>query len=95
MADMKWYIFREEDDHHVPLCWAENDECPCCEFDTKEDAVAFVEALKVIPFLDPAFIADAEIRQCIFYYDGGKRNMSGLIPVANGDDIELKEVANG
>ena len=94
MADMKWYIFREEDDHHVPLCWAENGECPCCEFDTKEDAVAFVEALKVIPFLDPAFITDAEIRNCIFYYDDGKRNMSGFIPVANGDDIELKEVAN-
>ena len=91
MADMKWYIFKIGD--HVPLCWAENGECPCCEFDTREDAEAFFDALQDIPFVASEFAA-AEIRQCIFYYDDGKRNMSGFIPVANGDDIELKEVAN-
>ena len=35
--------------------------------------------------------AEAVIKECIFFYDGGNRNMSGLVPVANCDDIELKE----
>lgn len=88
MEDMKWYIFKVGD--HIPLCWAENGKCPCCEFDTREDAVAFLEAAQSLPTVD--ILAAAEIRQCIFYYDDGKRNMSGFIPVANGDSIELKEV---
>ena len=84
-VEMKWYIF-DKDQH--PLCWAEGDECPCCEFDTYQDAVAFRLACLVLP--NVADLGEMNIKQCIFFYDGGKRNMSGLRPVANGDDIELE-----
>ena len=85
-VDMKWYIF---DLSHHPVAWVEGDECPACEFDTKEDAVAFLEGIRAIPAIADEF-ANAFIKECIFFYDGGKRNMSGLRPVANGDDVELE-----
>ena len=85
-VEMKWYIF-SLDDH--PLCWAEGDECPCCEFDTEEDALQFRAACYNITAIED--LGPMEIKECIFLYDDGKRNMSGLIPVANGDDVELKE----
>ena len=84
-AEMKWYIF---DKNHHPLCWAEGDECPCCEFDTVEDATAFMDGCKNLPCADD--LGTMEINECIFFYDGGKRNLSGYIPVANGDDVELE-----
>ena len=83
---MKWYIF--DADHH-PVVWAEGDNCPACEFDTKEDAVVFLEGIYDILAIADEF-ANAFIKECIFFYDGGKLNMSGLRPVANGDDIELE-----
>lgn len=85
IAEMKWYIF---DEYYQPLCWAEGDECPCCEFDTAKDAAAFVDGCKNLPCADD--LGPMEIKECIFFYDGGKRNMSGFIPVANGDDVELE-----
>lgn len=98
MADMKWYIFNTEYDN-VPLCWGETDvttgefQNPCLEFDTEEAAQRFVNAIQNIPFMADE-LGEMEIRHCIFYYDDGKMNATNLIPVANGDDIELKEVAN-
>ena len=59
---MKWYIFDKE---HHPLCWTEGDECPCCEFDTKEDAVAFLEGIRAIPAIADEF-ATAVVENCIF-----------------------------
>ena len=84
---MKWYIF---DADHRPVCWS-NDagDCPACEFDTVEDAQAFLDGILAIPAVADDF-ATAEISECIFFYDDGKTNMSGLRPVANGDDIELE-----
>ena len=86
-VEMKWYIF--DADHH-PVCWS-NDvgDCPACEFDTAEDAKAFLDGILAIPAVADDF-ATAEISECIFFYDDGKTNMSGLRPVANGDDIELE-----
>ena len=46
--------------------------------------------LDLDPFVAEEF-AEAVIKECIFLYDDGKRNMSGLIPIQNGDDVELKE----
>ena len=85
-VEMKWYIF---DKNHHPLCWAEGDECPCCEFDTQNDAERFHDACLDLPNSED--LGEMIVEECIFFYDGGKRNMSGLIPVANGDDIELEE----
>ena len=84
---MKWYIF--DKDHH-PVCWSNEDgDCPACEFDTKEDAQAFLEGILTIPAVANDFAA-AVVENCIFFYDDGKINMSGLRPVANGDNIELE-----
>lgn len=80
---MAWYIFNKDNDR--PLCWDE----PCLEFTTEADAIRFLNALWDIPTVADDF-SNAEIRQCIYYYDGGKMDASGLIPVANGDDIELR-----
>ena len=86
-VEMKWYIFNQE---HCPVCWANSDgDCPACEFDTAEDAQEFLDGILAIPAVRDDF-AMGEIRECIFFYDGGKTNMSGLRPVANGDDIELE-----
>ena len=86
-VEMKWYIF--DADHH-PVCWANADgDCPACEFDTVEDAQTFLDGILAIPAVADDF-ATAEISECIFFYDDGKTNMSGLRPVANGDDIELE-----
>jgi hypothetical protein len=85
-TEMKWYIF-DEDNH--PLCWVENDEAPACEFDTEADAIAFKGGCLNLP--DASDLGEMKIKNCILFYDGDKRNMSGLIPVANGDDVELKK----
>lgn len=82
-VEMKWYIF-DKDEH--PLCWAENNECPACEFDTENDAEIFRQGCLDLG-LD---LGEMIIKNCIFFYDDGKRNMSGLIPFANGDDVELE-----
>ena len=49
----------------------------------------FLEGIFAIPTIRDDF-AMAEIRECIFFCDYGKTNVSGLKPVANGDDIELE-----
>lgn len=84
---MKWYIF--DADHHPVCCSNDDGDCPACEFDTVEDAQAFLDGILAIPAVADDF-ATAEISECIFFYDDGKTNMSGLRPVANGDDIELE-----
>ena len=87
-VEMKWYIF---DENNHPVGWADGDECPACEFDTEKDAQMFLGGiLDLDPFIAEEF-AEATVKECIFFYDDGKRNMSGLIPVANGDNVELKE----
>lgn len=84
-----WYIF-SEDEH--PMCWGdETFGNPCLEFHTEESAIRFRDAVLAIPFLTDVF-ATAQVKHCIFYYDDGKLDATNLIPVANGDDIELQEV---
>ena len=87
MAEMKWYIFNSAEDD-APLCWDE----PCLEFDNEAAAQAFLDAMCNLPCLDDDFHQYAYIKQCIFFYDDGKLNATGKIPVMNGDDIELKEI---
>lgn len=88
-VDMKWYIFNSD---KSPLCWATDDgKAPACKFDTEEDAKTFLDALSKIPAVAD-MSTDAEIAHCIFFYDDGTLNVSGFIPVQNGDDIELKRM---
>lgn len=63
MRTMKWHIFnRSEEDR--PLCWGDK----CIEFDTKETAEKFVKSLEC---------AQAYVKECIMYYDGGYVNLTG------------------
>ena len=78
MEDMKWYIFS---DNAEPLCWGDD----CCVFDTEEDAVRFKNAL--LKFPQSKDLGNMNIKNCIFFYDFGKRNMSGLQPT-QGDNAE-------
>ena len=83
---MAWYIFSPD---NYPLCWAEDGESPCLEFENEISAKRFLQEAQKLDMLED--IDKAIVKECIFYYDGGKMNATGLIPVANGDDIELKE----
>lgn len=68
MRDKKWHILMREDSS-VPLCWGTR----CLEFDTQASAERFLF------HLSPNFARDATLKECIFYYDGGYLNATGLI----------------
>lgn len=82
---MKWYLI---DKYEAPLYWHEGDEgAALMEFDTEDDAFEFLYAAKQIPFIDISHYYPVSVERSL----GGSRNYTGKIPVANGDDIELKE----
>lgn len=81
---MKYYAVDYETE--APLYWAEGDEVAhIMEFDTEEDVLAFIEAMKEVPYLDmpefEVFVSQLSLP--------GSRNYTGVIPVANGDSVEL------
>jgi hypothetical protein len=78
-AEKKWYL---ENPYGIPLHWHSN----IIEFDTKEDAEKFKQGVEQIPFLAADVHLIVQHPRCPKEYI----NMSGLIPVANGDDIELE-----
>lgn len=72
---MKWHIFDAEDH---PLCW--NDEA--IEFDTEEQAIRFLKSHTDAVDVDYDEYCQAfgvDIRECIFYYDGGHLDCSNKI----------------
>ena len=80
---MKYQIFDYEEE---PIYW--NDEI--LEFDTREAADAFAAGLRELYWINPFdkfYVAEA-IPHC-----AKVKNATGLVPVANGDDVELKEVS--
>ena len=66
MRDMKWHIYHSKLD--VPLCWGE----VLLDFDTREDAEKFIESMD-----DSLQKQYADIKENIWYYDGGYFNASG------------------
>ena len=82
---MKWVIIDED---QTPLYWCDSEEHVGCimEFDTEEDANIFLAAAAEIPFIDVSYCYPVSI-EC---HMEGSRNFTGLIPVQNGDNIELE-----
>ena len=78
-VEKKWYI---ENPYGIPLHWYRD----IIEFDSKEDAEAFKESVEQIPFLAADVHFVVQHPRC----PKGYINMSGLRPIANGDDIELE-----
>ena len=80
---MKYYIVDEFD---APLYWTHEGKGKFAEFDTEEDAREFIKYANKIPFLGLGgmLVMDLEIAL------RGSINLTGYVPVANGDDIELK-----
>ena len=77
-VEKKWYL---ENPYGIPLHWC-ND---IIEFDTKEDAEKFKQGIEQIPFLATDVYYVVQHPRCPKEHI----NMSGLVPVANGDDIEI------
>lgn len=79
---MKYYIVDEFD---APLYWTDEGKGKFAEFDTEEDAREFIKHAKKIPFLGlgDMLVMDLEIAL------QGSINLTGYIPVANGDSIDL------
>lgn len=82
---MKWYLVDEDE---APIYWFEGDEGSFMEFDTEDDALCFLKAAKLIPFVnvDTVYPVSAEVLL------EGSINLTGKMPVANGDSIELRSV---
>ena len=64
IPDMKWHIFNKEKE---PLCWEDSE----LFFDTEKDAKDFLQSANIA-------LEDVEIKECIFFYDGGHLNATNL-----------------
>ena len=82
---MKWYLIDEDE---APIYWFEGDQGSFMEFDTEDDALCFLKAAKLIPFVDVSTVYPVSAEGSL----EGAINLTGLIPVANGDSIELRSV---
>ena len=81
---MKWHVFNYKND---PLCWDDQ----ALEFDERDQAVRFLNTYCEQMGTDYEEYCKAfgvEIRQCIFYYDGGHLNCSNKVPFYGEDDWE-------
>ena len=83
---MKWVIIDEDE---APLYWCDGNENvgSIMEFNTEEAALIFLAAAAKIPFIDTSMCYPVSVER----HMEGSRNYTGFIPVANGDNIELKE----
>ena len=83
IREMKWHVINDEE---CPLYWDE----ALVEFDTKEDAEAFMRAWSVYEF-DTDVIGNYEIKECIYYTDNSQHiNLSGKVPVWNEELCEYE-----
>lgn len=80
---MKYIII---DQYDKPLYWSQDGVDAIIEFDTEADAREFAKSAMSIPFigLGTCLISDIDIKL------SNTINLTGYIPVANGDDIELE-----
>ena len=76
MREMKWHVFNK---HNQPLTW----DGEAIEFDTEKDAKHFVSSC--IWNWPNLINDDIEIKNCIFFYDGGHINLSGYIVDEDGE----------
>ena len=86
MINIKWVII-DEDQTPLYCCDSNENVGSIMEFDTEEDALIFLAAAAKIPFIDTSMCYPVSV-EC---HMEGSRNYTGFIPVANGDNIELKE----
>lgn len=82
---MKWYLV---DENEAPIYWCEGGEGFFMEFDTKDDALCFLKAAKLIPFVDVSTVYPVSAEVPL----EGSINLTGKMPVANGDSIELRSI---
>lgn len=82
---MKWYLIDEDE---APIYWFEGDKSSLMEFDTEDDALCFLKAAKLIPFIDVSTVYPVSAEVPL----EGAINLTGKMPVANGDSIELRSV---
>lgn len=82
---MKWYLVDEDE---APIYWCEGNEGSFMEFDTEDDALCFLKAAKLIPFVDVSTVYPVSAEVPL----EGTINLTGKMPVANGDSIELRSV---
>ena len=83
---MKWYLIDEDE---APIYWFEGDkDGSFMEFDTEDDALCFLKAAKLIPFVDVSTVYPVSTEIPL----EGAINLTGKMPVANGDSIELRSV---
>lgn len=71
MRDMKYHIINKETSE--PLTWDDK----ALEFDSEEEAQKVLDYLKVA---EPRIVdAEAEVKKCILFYDGGYINFKDII----------------
>jgi hypothetical protein len=83
MINMKYIII---DQHDKPLYWSQEGVEAIIEFDTEADAREFAKSAMSIPFIGLGTCLISDVGTPL----SNTINLTGKIPVANGDDVELK-----